>query len=82
MPTFLVAAHDNHTKLYPDRTDGGIHPTTVGLRRSGELSLSRLTSLHPATCSTSGVYTDGATRYNIQNLAVRLVRPRLTVAAT
>ena len=64
-----VAAHDNHTAYYGATELTGHPDDKWGFAVQGALSLKTDWIAAGDTLNVSGVYTNGATRYNIQNLA-------------
>jgi hypothetical protein len=66
---FSVAAHDNHVAYYGPTEFFGHPDDKWGFAVQGALSLKTDWIAAGDTLNVSGVYTDGATRYNFQNLA-------------
>jgi hypothetical protein len=70
-----VAAHDNHAAYYNNATGAGLivqsgHPDDKwGFAVQGALSLKADAIAAGDVLNIPGVYTDGATRYNFQNLS-------------
>ena len=73
-----VAAHDNHAAYYggptlpagASGTEAAGHPSDKwGFAIQGALSIANIPTGAGDTINVQGVYTDGATRYNIQDLA-------------
>ena len=76
-----VAAHDNHAAYYGCVSETTGHPDDKWGWAVQSACRSRTSRLVPGdTINIPGVYTDGATRYNFQDLAARQVRPRCTAA--
>ncbi|MCP2218458.1 MULTISPECIES: porin [Bradyrhizobium] len=70
-----VAAHDNHAAYYSCSAGGGTeacgHPNDVwGYAGQLALSIKNIPTGAGDSINIQGVYTDGATRYNIQDLAL------------
>jgi porin-like protein len=64
------AAHDNHAGYYVLTNEASGHPDDVwGWAAQLALSIKNIPTGPGDTINISGVYTDGATRYNIQDLA-------------
>ncbi|MFT4117440.1 porin [Bradyrhizobium sp.] len=64
-----VAAHDNHVAYYGATEDTGHPDDKWGWAVQLALSIKNIPTGAGDTINVSGVYTDGATRYNFQNLA-------------
>ncbi|MGH9700635.1 MAG: porin, partial [Candidatus Acidiferrales bacterium] len=65
-----VAAHDNHAAYYGAIGEQSGHPDDVwGFAGQLALSIKNIPTGPGDTVNVQGVYTDGATRYNIQDLA-------------
>ncbi len=62
-------AHNNHAGYYGATRNPPVLPTTSGAGLFRAPCSSRTSRLVRVTRSTSAVYTDGATRYNLQSLA-------------
>ena len=64
-----VAAHDNHAAYYGATELTGHPDDKWGFAVQGALQIKNIPTGAGDTINVQGVYTDGATRYNIQNLA-------------
>jgi hypothetical protein len=64
-----VAAHDNHAAYYGATELTGHPDDKWGFAVQGALSIKNIPTGPGDTLNVQAVYTDGATRYNIQNLA-------------
>jgi hypothetical protein len=65
-----VAAHDNHAAYYNTAVVQSGHPDDKwGFAVQGALQIKNIPTGAGDVINVQGVYTDGATRYNIQNLA-------------
>jgi len=64
-----VAAHDNHTGYYGATEDTGHPADKWGWAAQLALSIKNIPTGAGDVINISGVYTDGASRYNFQNLA-------------
>ena len=65
-----VAAHDNHVAYYSPGVEPSGHPADKwGFAVQGALQIKNVPTGVGDTINVQGVYTDGATRYNIQDLA-------------
>ena len=67
---FSAAAHDNHVAYYAPGNELAGHPDDKwGFAVQAGLTIKNIPTGPGDTLNVSGVYTDGATRYNIQDLA-------------
>ncbi|MBV9562540.1 MAG: porin [Bradyrhizobium sp.] len=71
MVQFSAAAHDNHVAYYGATEPTGHPDDKWGFAVQGALTIKNIPTGPGDTINVQGVYTNGATRYNIQDLAAQ-----------